>query len=130
MVIKMKYFYIPCAILALILALSLYNARAVDGYVTDWCETLSSAQEAADSGDWTAAQVRLSSVHEAWDAAQSYFHTVITHAELDEAEALFAKSDSFLHEHDEAEFRANTAELITQLRLLAEIQEISIKNIL
>ena len=31
---------------------------------------------------------------------------------------------------DGAEFRANTAELLTQLRLLDEMEEISIKNIL
>ena len=52
------------------------------------------------------------------------------HAELDAAEALFAVSHSFAESEDGAEFRANTAELLTQLRLLDEMEEISIKNIL
>ena len=51
-------------------------------------------------------------------------------AELDAAEALFAVSHSFAESEDGAEFRANTAELLTQLRLLNEMEEISIKNIL
>ena len=72
----------------------------------------------------------LAGTYEKWGARQSYFHIVTVHAELDEVEALFAKSRSFALERDEAEFRANTAELITQLRLLAEMQEISVKNIL
>ena len=49
---------------------------------------------------------------------------------LDAAEALFAVSHSFAESEDGAEFRANTAELLTQLRLLNEMEEISIKNIL
>ena len=126
----MKYFYIPCAILALILALSLFNAKAMDNYVADWCEELDAAQEAADGGNWAEAEHRIRSVHEAWDEKQSYFHIVSVHAELDEAEALLAKSLSFALVQDDAEFRANTAELITQLHLLSEIQEASIKNIL
>ena len=126
----MKYFYIPCAILALILALSLYNAKVMDSYVSDWCEELDAAQEAADSGNWAEAEHQIRSVHEVWDEKQSYLHIVSVHAELDEAEALLAKSLSFAREQDDAEFRANTAELITQLHLLSEIQEVSIKNIL
>ena len=126
----MKYFAIPCAILALILSLSLLNAKAMDSYIVDWCEELNAAQTAADGGDWAEAEHRIRSVHEAWDEKQSYFHIVSVHAELDEAEALLAKSLSFARDRDDAEFRANTAELITQLRLLSEIQEISIKNIL
>ena len=45
----MKYFAIPCVILALILALSLFNANAMDNYVSDWCEELDAAQTAANS---------------------------------------------------------------------------------
>ena len=126
----MKYFSIPCVILALLLALSLLNAEAMGSYVSDWCEELDAAQTAADRGDWTEAERLIRSVHEVWDEKQSYFHIVSVHAELDEAEALLAKALSFARERDGAEFHANTAELITQLRLLAEIQEISIKNIL
>ena len=126
----MKYFYIPCAILALILSLSLLNAGAVSDCVTAWCGELNAAQTAADGGNWAEAEHRIASVHDAWDKKQAYFHIVSVHAELDEAEALLAKSLSFAREQDAAEFRANIAELITRLRLLSEIQEVSVKNIL
>lgn len=73
---------------------------------------------------------RLGAVYASWDARQTYFHIMVEHAELDAAEALFAVSHSFAESEDGAEFRANTAELLTQLRLLNEMEEISIKNIL
>lgn len=126
----MKFFWIPVSLLVLILSLSLYNAHAVNENVMVWCEELNAAQEAADDGNWAETKHRIISVHDAWDKKQSYFHIVSVHAELDEAEALLAKSLSFAIAQDDAEFRANTAELITQLHLLSEIQEISIKNIL
>lgn len=126
----MKYFWIPCAILSAILSLSLLNARTVNETVDVWCQDLQSAQQSADAENWEQTQRILTDTYKKWDKKQSYFHIVTVHAELDEVEALFAKSRSFALEQDEAEFRANTAELITQLKLLAEMQEISIKNIL
>lgn len=76
------------------------------------------------------AREALGAVYASWDARQTYFHIMVEHAELDAAEALFAVSHSFAESEDGAEFRANTAELLTQLRLLDEMEEISIKNIL
>ncbi|MDD5913829.1 MAG: DUF4363 family protein [Oscillospiraceae bacterium] len=126
----MKYFWIPCVILAAVFSLSLLNAYTVGETVSEWCGELQSAQQSADEGNWAETQRTLAGTYEKWGARQSYFHIVTVHAELDEVEALFAKSRSFALEQDEAEFRANTAELITQLKLLAEMQEISVKNIL
>ena len=64
------------------------------------------------------------------DLQQTEDDLAVEQAELDAAEALFAVSHSFAESKDGAEFRANTAELLTQLRLLNEMEEISIKNIL
>ena len=88
------------------------------------------ALAAAEAEDWEGAREALGAVYASWDARQTYFHIMVEHAELDAAEALFAVSHSFAESEDGAEFRANTAELLTQLRLLNEMEEISIKNIL
>ena len=55
---------------------------------------------------------------------------ILQHDELNEVESLLARADSFAFEQDEAEFRACVAELQSQLRVLSEMQEISIPNIL
>ena len=56
--------------------------------------------------------------------------TSLQHDELNEVESLLARADSFAFEQDEGEFRACVAELQSQLRVLSEMQEISIPNIL
>ena len=106
------------------------NARYVSKSVDGWCAGVEAALAAAEAEDWEGAREALGAVYASWDARQTYFHIMVEHAELDAAEALFAVSHSFAESEDGAEFRANTAELLTQLRLLDEMEEISIKNIL
>ena len=106
------------------------NARYVSKSVDGWCAGVEASLAAAEAEDWEGAREALGAVYASWDARQTYFHIMVEHAELDAAEALFAVSHSFAESEDGAEFRANTAELLTQLRLLNEMEEISIKNIL
>ena len=46
----MKYFWIPTALLALLLGLSLWNANAAASAVEPWRAELAAAQEAARGG--------------------------------------------------------------------------------
>ena len=117
-------------LLALLFGGAMANARYVSKSVDGWCAGVEAALAAAEAEDWEGAREVLGAVYASWDARQTYFHIMVEHAELDAAEALFAVSHSFAESEDGAEFRANTAELLTQLRLLDEMEEISIKNIL
>ena len=126
----MKHWLTPLLVLALLFSGTAANARYVARSVDDWCAGLEAALSAAEAEDWERAQAALDAVYSSWSARQTYFHIMIEHKELDAAEALFAVSRSFAAHEDGAEFRANTAELLTQLRLLDEMEEISIKNIL
>ena len=126
----MKHILFPTAILLTLFGLSLWNAQIVADHVESWCSELEAIQTSAEQEDWDDVTRSLEHVYEAWSKQQTYFHIMIEHAELDAAEALFAKSASFAYEQDTAEFRANTAELLSQLYLLREMEEISIKNIL
>ena len=125
-----RFFWIPFCLLLALFGAALLNAAVADGLVTDWCAALDKLQDTAQAENWDSVRDDLSALHESWDARQTYFHIMVEHAELDAAEALFAVSHSFAESEDGAEFRANTAELLTQLRLLDEMEEISIKNIL
>lgn len=126
----MKYFLVPAAVLALLLGVSLWNAAAVDAAIEPWCAALSEAEEDAARGGWDSAERTVASTRRAWDARQVYFHIVTAHDELEAADALFAAAKSFAEERDAAEFRACVAQLITQLRIVAEMQQLSLKNIL
>lgn len=126
----MKHWLSPLLVLALLLGASLWNARCVERSVEDWCAELEVSLALAQAEDWDGARASLDAVYASWSARQTYFHIMLEHAELDAAEALFATSRSFAWEEEGAEFRAGIAELITQLRLLREMEALSVKNIL
>ena len=125
-----RFFWIPFLLLLALFSAALGNAAAADELVEGWCAALDELQDTAQAEDWDAVSGRLVALHESWDAHATYFHIILQHGELNEVEALLARADSFAFERDEGEFRACVAELKSQLLVLAEMQEISIRNIL
>lgn len=125
-----RFFWIPFCLLLALFAASLANAAVSDALVEDWCAALDALQQTAQAEKWDAVRDDLAVLHESWDAHATYFHIILQHDELNEVEALFARADSFAFEQDEGELRACVAELQSQLRVLSEMQEISIRNIL
>ena len=126
----MKYFWIPAAILAALVAASLWNARQVEADITPWREAAGYAIDAAERGGWDAALDAVRETRDDWYAHHSYFHIVIAHDELDKVDALFAEAESFAVERDMGEFRAEMSELIVQLGILVETQKLTIRNVL
>ena len=106
------------------------NAAVADRLVEDWCTELDQLQSTAQAEDWDSVRTDLAAFHQGWDRHATYFHIILQHDELNEVESLLARADSFAFEQDEGEFRACVAELQSQLRVLSEMQEISIRNIL
>ena len=86
----MKAFYIPVGLLALILGFSLWTGRYVELRTQHWTALLEETGEAARQEDWGEAADRLERAYEDWDSSQTFFHTIMDHSELDEAENLFA----------------------------------------
>mgnify|MGYP002724748916 CR=1 FL=1 len=125
-----RFFWIPFLLLLALFGTALLNAAVADGLVTDWCAELDKLQDTAQAEDWSAVHDSLAALHESWDKHTAYFHIVLQHDELNEVESLLARADSFAFEQDEAELRACIAELRSQMLVLSEMQEISIRNIL
>lgn len=126
----MKALYIPAALLAVILGFSLWAGRYVDARTEQWIALLEETGEAAAREDWPEAERRLQGAYRDWDSSQTFFHTIISHDELDQAETLFVGAAAVCAERDDADFHLMLAQLMEQLRLLAETQSVSIKNVL
>ena len=105
----MKAFYIPAGLLIAIL--------------------LEQTEQSAAREDWESAESQLTAAYADWDSSQTFFHTIMDHGELDEAEKLFAGAFAVCREEDGADFHQMLAQLTSQLRLLAETQSVSIKNV-
>lgn len=126
----MKYFWMPAAVLGLLLAASLWNAAAIRRDAAPWVETLAQAREAASREDWDAALRLVRRTRKTWEERRGWLHVVAAHDELEAADALFASAESFAEERDAAEFRAEVAELIAQLRVVTEMQQLTLRNVL
>ena len=126
----MKYFWIPMALLALLLGASLANARLVEAEVEPWREAIESSVASAEDGDWEAALRAVRAARESWDAHKDYLHIVTAHDELDRVDILFATAEGFAREEDMAEFRAEASELAVQLGIIVELQKLTLRNTL
>ena len=125
-----RFFWIPFCLLLALFGATLVNAAVADRLVEDWCTELDQLQNTAQAEDWGSVRTDLAAFHQGWDRHATYFHIILQHDELNEVESLLARADSLAFEQDEGEFRACVAELQSQLLVLSEMQEISIRNIL
>ena len=120
----------PAAVLMLILAFALWNSSAITGHTQRWREQLVQAEQLAQANAWESAESVLLESYEDWSGQQVFLHIVSEHDAVDDAEAMYRRAMAFAQEQEPSEFQAEIADLQDQLRLLAEMERFSIKNIL
>ena len=126
----MKAWLLPIAALALVLSLSVWNSSVITADTARWRQQLSQADALAQAEDWPKAASALADSHRDWTRRQTYLHIVSHHDAVDDAEAMYQRCLAFAAAQEPSEFRAELADLRDQLRLLAEMERFSIKNIL
>ena len=114
-------------VLLVVLAFVLWNAAWVTDRCGEWTAALDEAEAALAQGATGSAQ--LDALNALWQEPQGYLHIVISHEELDEAEALLAQAEAMAAQGDSQSLYPVLAELRGQFRLIAETQRISAKNI-
>ena len=126
----MKVLVLPLTAMAAILIFSLWAGGYVQQQTESWEQLLEQAAQSALEEDWSQAESLLSQTQKSWERRKTFLHTIIEHSELNEAESLFAAADIACRQQDTQEFITQVTVLSVQLRLLAETQAVSIKNIL
>lgn len=114
-------------VLLAVLAFVLWNAAWVTDRCGEWTAALDEAEAALAQGG--SGQQQLDTLNALWQEPQGYLHIVISHEELDEAEALLAQAEAMAAQGDSQSLYPVLAELRGQFRLIAETQRISAKNI-
>lgn len=114
-------------VLLAVLAFVLWNAAWVTDRCGEWTAALDEAEAALAQGG--SGQQQLDALVALWQEPQGYLHIVISHEELDEAEALLAQAKAMAAQGDSQSLYPVLAELRGQFRLIAETQRISAKNI-
>ena len=126
----MKAFAVPCLILAALLAFSLWNGQVITDFTRQCSDTLTLADQQAGEAQWDAAEESLSQSYDCWSSRQTFLHVMVHHDEIGEAEALYRRARVYLQAQDLSSFRAELTALRSQLRILAEMEQPSIKNVL
>ncbi len=120
----------PLAVLAALLAFSLWNAGHMAQETARFQSQLRQADALAQDENWPQARAVLQESYRDWSRCQTYLHIVTEHSAVDDAEAMYRRAMAFAATEEITEFRAEAADLTDQLRLLAEMERLSIRNIL
>lgn len=126
----MRAVRVPVFVLAAVLAYILCNAAWVTGESQRWLDAAAQVSDAALQGSTEDAGEALDALDALWQRPQGYLHIVISHTELDEAEALLAQARAAVRQGDMQTLYLIMAELRSQFALVAETQQVSLKNIL
>ena len=120
----------PLAILTGILAFALWCGTSTQTDVQRWQDQLEQAEALSLREDWDGAAEILSAGYRDWLTRQFWLHIIQRHDVLNDAEAMYLRALAFASAEEESEFRAELADLRTQLRILAEMEQFGLKNIL
>lgn len=120
----------PVAALVLLFTLSIWNGFTIQKETARWSSQLQQAVHFIQSENWSGVETALQTSYEDWCGKQTYLHIVLGHEALDNTEAMYQRAFAFTTAKDSQELQAELAALLHQLTLLAETEQLSIKNIL
>lgn len=123
-------YLLPAALLLVLLGLSIWNSSAMTAQTDRLRQQLDQVDQLAQREEWASALSVLEESYNQWAACQTYLHIVTEHDAVDDAEAMYRRAAAFGETEEITEFRAEIADLRDQLRLLAEMERFSVKNIL
>ena len=120
----------PVLVLAALLAVSLWNIHHMDAETDRWRAQLQAADRLALSGEWAETLDALWESYDDWSRSQTYLHIVSHHDAVDDAEAMYRRTIAFAETEEITEFHAELSDLRDQLRLIAEMEALNIRNVL
>lgn len=126
----MKAYFLSVLTLLAVLSLALWNSASMAGRTQRWQGQLDQVEALATDGAWEEAYQALEESYGDWSSSQAYLHIVSHHDVLDEAEAMYRRAAIFICLQEESSLLGELSDLRHQLRLLSEMEQLSIKNVL
>mgnify|MGYP000322082990 FL=1 len=126
----MKAYFLSVLTLLAVLSLALWNSASMAGRTQRWQGQLDQVEALATDGAWEEAYQALEESYGDWSSSQAYLHIVSHHDVLDEAEAMYRRAAVFIRLQEESSLLGELSDLRHQLRLLSEMEQLSIKNVL
>ena len=125
----MKRLWAASAILAVLLGGTLWNAWYAERLTGGMIQQLKQAQERTAQGDWEGAAELSGKAFQRWQDHRLYLYVLMRHSDVDQVLTSFRALEQYLALEETDQYTAANAELITQLELLAEMEQPSLVNI-
>lgn len=117
-------------ILALITA-TLLNVRYLERFTHDLSQMLTEAQQLAEHGEADEAEKLTRQAQERFNAYSFYLHVTLSHRDIDNIETSFGEALEYLRLQETGSLYATAnSNLLTQLQLLSESEQLTLKNLL
>ena len=126
----MKALRVSIVVLAALMAVSLVNSAYLTARCRDWTARLDAVTAAAESGDWDVAAGEMAALRSDWQRKQSYLHITLQHEEINEADTLLHQCALYVDSRDGDALADAAVQLTLQFDRLAELEQLSIKNVL
>ena len=126
----MKRLWICAVILLTMLGATLGNSWYLNRLISHFNQELNSAHQLAARDDWASARQITGQVTDHWQKHDFYFHIMLPHRDIDNVHLTFQEVEEYLELKEADQYNAASAKLITQLELLAEMEQLNLKNIL
>lgn len=127
----MRRFWISLSVLIALFCATLYNTHYLNNLTEELAGLLREAEACVVEGDWDAASDKTEAALDRWTSRENYLHMVLHHKDTDEILLAFQEVRQLIdHREDGGEYSAANAQLITRIRLLHEMEQLNLKNLL
>lgn len=126
----MRRLWIASALLAALLAWSLWEGRFVNELIEGYAQTLSQARQLADAGRWDEALEATDLTFRDWQSHELCLYSQLHHDEADAVLLSFREVEEYLLLEEMDQYAAANAKLIAQLKLLGEMEQPKLENVL
>lgn len=125
----MKRFWIALLLLGAIFTGTLFHIRSLHGFTDTLSALLEQADELAAAEQWDQARALTVQAKDSWGDRDIYLHVLLRHADTDSIYAGFRETLALLDSQEYGEYAAANARLVTQIQLLYEAEQLTLKNI-
>lgn len=125
----MKKEIFALALLALILALSLWNTHEIKSICGELTELVEASGRAAESGDWETSRERVEEALRLWQSREGYTHTVLRHTDIETLSDDFFELLEHISTQDPGAVQSAVRLVTEHLREITEMESLKIGSI-
>ena len=116
-------------LLAAVLAVTLWNARHLEGLTFSLSQDLEKARQLTTQERWDQAEQLVEDARNRWLSHGTYLHVTLRHGDTDQIQLDFEEVLRLLQTRETGEYAAASSQLMGRLSLLSEAEQLTLENL-